>query len=148
MNAISLWEPWASMMAMGFKKNETRHWYTKYRGPLIIHAAKKILPKKDRGLLSIWCFETAGFSPFHYPMNYGHIVCMVDLVSCEKITEYNIPEDQIEQALGDYTPGRFMWKTANLKTFTPIPFKGSQGFFEIPNNIIANQKIHLTEKRK
>jgi len=41
--AISLWQPWASAMALGFKKNETRHWATKYRGPLLIHAAQKII---------------------------------------------------------------------------------------------------------
>jgi hypothetical protein len=44
MKAISLWQPWASAIALGWKKNETRHWSTDYRGPLLIHAAKKIVP--------------------------------------------------------------------------------------------------------
>ncbi|MBP0020973.1 MAG: ASCH domain-containing protein, partial [Cyanobacteria bacterium SBLK] len=30
--AISLWQPWASLIAMGRKKFETRHWSTDYRG--------------------------------------------------------------------------------------------------------------------
>lgn len=41
MRAISLWQPWASLVVLGAKKIETRHWSTNYRGPLLIHAAKR-----------------------------------------------------------------------------------------------------------
>ena len=41
MRAISLWQPWASAIAVGAKRVETRHWSTPYRGPLAIHAAKR-----------------------------------------------------------------------------------------------------------
>lgn len=41
MKAISLWQPWASLVAVGAKKIETRSWATKYRGSLAIHATKK-----------------------------------------------------------------------------------------------------------
>jgi hypothetical protein len=40
--AISLWQPWASLMALGLKRHETRHWPTAYRGPIAIHAAKTL----------------------------------------------------------------------------------------------------------
>ena len=40
MKALSLWQPWASFVAYELKPHETRHWYTSYRGPLAIHAAK------------------------------------------------------------------------------------------------------------
>lgn len=40
MNAISLWQPWASLVAFGEKKIETRSWSTLYRGALAIHATK------------------------------------------------------------------------------------------------------------
>uniref|UniRef100_A0A6M3J354 ASCH domain-containing protein n=1 Tax=viral metagenome TaxID=1070528 RepID=A0A6M3J354_9ZZZZ len=36
MKAISLWQPWASAMALGWKKIETRSWGTSYRGPPLI----------------------------------------------------------------------------------------------------------------
>jgi len=136
MKAISLWEPWATMMALNFKNNETRHWYTSYRGPLLIHAAKKVLSKKHQAGLDEACLTFSGFSPFAYPLNYGHIVCKVDLMFCEKITPNNVPVNEIEQVLGDYTPGRYMWITNNLLKFEkPIPWKGSQGFFEVPDEI-------------
>src|SRR3989339_577320 len=40
MKAISLWQPWASLCAVGAKLYETRSWSTSYRGPLLICAAK------------------------------------------------------------------------------------------------------------
>lgn len=40
MRAISLWEPWASLIRTGAKTFETRSWETKYRGLLLICAAK------------------------------------------------------------------------------------------------------------
>ena len=43
---LTLWEPWATLMAIGAKRIETRSWATRYRGPLAIHAA--------RGGLKLW----------------------------------------------------------------------------------------------
>jgi len=41
---ISLWQPWAMLWLLSDpdeKVFETRGWYTSYRGPLLVHAAKK-----------------------------------------------------------------------------------------------------------
>lgn len=40
LRAVTLWQPWASLAALGLKQYETRSWRTAYRGPLLIHAAK------------------------------------------------------------------------------------------------------------
>lgn len=40
MKALTLWQPWASLVALGVKSIETRSWSTPYRGQLAIHAAK------------------------------------------------------------------------------------------------------------
>ncbi len=40
MKALTLHQPWASLIAEGVKTIETRSWSTKYRGPMAIHAAK------------------------------------------------------------------------------------------------------------
>lgn len=50
MKAISLWQPWASLVWAGVKTIETRHWSTNYRGPLAIHAAKR-KPTVDEAFL-------------------------------------------------------------------------------------------------
>lgn len=41
MKALTLHEPYASLIAAGIKTIETRGWSTKYRGPLAIHAAAR-----------------------------------------------------------------------------------------------------------
>ena len=40
---LTLWEPWASLIVAGFKRHETRHWSTKVRGRVAIHAAKRVV---------------------------------------------------------------------------------------------------------
>lgn len=40
--ALTLWQPWASLVALGLKRIETRSWSTPYRGRLLIHAAAKV----------------------------------------------------------------------------------------------------------
>lgn len=47
MKAITLTQPWATLVAIGAKRIETRSWTTRYRGPLTIHAAKAGLHEWD-----------------------------------------------------------------------------------------------------
>ena len=59
MKAITLWQPWASLIAVGAKTIETRGWATNYRGPLAIHAAKRRAKFEDMkhlvsGQLDAW----------------------------------------------------------------------------------------------
>jgi activating signal cointegrator 1 len=132
MKAISLWQPWASTMGFGLKKNETRHWSTLYRGPLLIHAAKR----KVRVPWDIWdIVENNGLNLRHLP--YGALICKVDLIDCQQIGDDNCPlQDSLEYKLGNYEHGRFMWITDNLKTVEPISFKGRQGFFDVPDELV------------
>lgn len=57
MKALSLWQPWAQLVVMGWKPWETRTWSTTHRGAPVIHAAKRAparpqdLEFDDRGLL-------------------------------------------------------------------------------------------------
>lgn len=46
MKALTLWQPWASLVALGVKTIETRSWSTSHRGPLAIHASKHPISEK------------------------------------------------------------------------------------------------------
>lgn len=59
MKALSLWQPWATLIATGAKRIETRSWYTPYRGPLAIHAAKKRSRELDQLCVNSPPFERA-----------------------------------------------------------------------------------------
>ena len=41
MKALTVRQPWASLIALGVKTVETRSWSTKLRGPIAIHAGKR-----------------------------------------------------------------------------------------------------------
>lgn len=145
MKAITLWQPWATLLAVGCKHMETRSWPTKYRGEILIHASKKpysqvrkILPTKDRryieDLLQIKYFNGERNIPT------GVIVGKAELAACVKITEAfrsgmaNIrPEEFI---LGDFTTGRYAWVMKNPVLFKePIPAKGMQGLWNYDGEI-------------
>ena len=42
MKVISIKQPYASLIAYGYKEYEFRTWKTKYRGPIYIHATKSM----------------------------------------------------------------------------------------------------------
>ena len=44
MKAISICQPWATLIAIGAKRFATRSWKTDYRGLLAIHAGKTKVP--------------------------------------------------------------------------------------------------------
>ncbi len=42
MKVITIKQPWASLIAEGYKEYEFRSWNTKYRGDILIHAGKSV----------------------------------------------------------------------------------------------------------
>lgn len=128
--AITLWQPWASLVALGYKKIETRSWRTDYRGPLAIHAAAKRTKEGQaacyHNLVVFGIMQDNGLDL--YDMPYGSIIATCNLVDCVEITpafaENLTPE---ERALGDYTPGRYAWILRDVRELPkPIRAKGRQ----------------------
>ncbi|MGO9015141.1 MAG: ASCH domain-containing protein [Dissulfurispiraceae bacterium] len=140
MKTLSLYNPWAMLMALGLKTNETRSWATKYRGPLAIHASKKNVEASfpDEFVEHVTeAIEAAGISVGDIPrLPKGGIIGIVDLKDCIEITEDNKP-DYPERYFGDYTPGRFMWITDNARAFKKIiPMRGYQGLFNVDDDAL------------
>lgn len=123
MKAISLWQPWASAMALGLKAIETRHWSTPHRGPMAIHAAKRWTADER---------ETAEIMGLPAGLPLGAIVAvgsLVDVVRTEDIRDTISPQ---ENQWGNYGKGRFGWVFENIRPLkNPIPYRGMQGIFQI-----------------
>ena len=123
-------------MALNWKHNATRGWYTPYRGPLLIHAAKRAVDWPSAEIQEL--FVDVASQPTDLPR--GAILCRVMLVDCQRITAESLPSGT-ERILGDYTPGRFMWITEHIETFrTPIPFSGRQGLFDVPEQVLTQME--------
>lgn len=122
MKAISLLQPWASLIAIGAKKIETRSWSTKYRGPLAIHASRS---NKNQLLRFMEPFLKALRGIGILPL--GAIVTTCNLVDCVKMTQEFIDTVQSpELDFGDYAVGRYAWILENIKPLEkPIPASGA-----------------------
>jgi len=147
MKALTLTQPWATLVAIGAKRIETRSWNTQYRGPLAIHAAKgfpetaQFLCFKEpfRGLLiqkySFICGGEMYFGKHKFPL--GCIVATCNLTRIDSIKkDYDLYITRNERAFGDYSEGRFAWILEDIKPLdTPIPAKGSLGLWNWIENV-------------
>ena len=106
--ALSLTQPWASLVATGAKRIETRTWPTRYRGPLAIHASMRF-PAAERALARTHPFSDAISDPDALPR--GAVIAVVDLVDCIR-TEEALRRGLVgprEVFFGDYSAGRWAW---------------------------------------
>lgn len=138
MKVLTLTQPWATLVAIGAKKIETRSWSTNYRGPLAIHAAKGGY-NDDLFLMKIEPFYStlvrAGItSRLQIPL--GGILATCELTRIDTIKEgYWKYITLDERSFGDYTPGRFAWILDDIKMLDePIAAKGALGLwsFDMP----------------
>lgn len=151
--AITLWQPWASLWAVGAKKYETRSWKTDYRGPIAIHAAKMNFNQALRKMFSdkearnlffdkaINCLRKGSRRKAVW-LPYCSIIATAELVGCHRIYGHpgctgwiDTPEgvykpSNPETDFGDWIPGRYAWEITNIKILdTPIIAKGQQGLW-------------------
>lgn len=142
MKALSLTQPWASLVVAGAKHFETRSWPTKHRGPLAIHASKHF--PKDCILLCGFphfkeCLELAGYkSPFDLPT--GALVGIAYVTECME-ARYALQNTKLkfEDTFGDFGPGRYAWKLKDpWKLDNPIACTGRLGLWNLPEELAAD----------
>ena len=148
MKALSLWQPWASLMALGLKKIETRGWYCGHRGPLVIAATKTWNRDVFNELhavaarLRIWddnestwrmivdALATAGVKRLS-DLPLGKALCVVNVTGCERTLF--AARTRSEEAFGDFSAGRWAILTDGCKRFPePIPCSGKQMLWDFP----------------
>jgi hypothetical protein len=113
--ALSLTQPWATLIADGRKTIETRSWPTIFRGRIAIHAAKSI----D----STAC-QDFGYKSESLPR--GAILGTAELYSCVRFPHPSAPPDEY----GDFSDGRYGFLLRDFQPLdAPIPEKGSLGLW-------------------
>lgn len=166
MKALSLWQPWASAIALGAKRVETRSWETLYRGPLLIHAAKRRPVYELLALNSNWTW-LAVLRPLGKRMGdnlrieerlqFGALIAVADLVACRRTNSFTVEEldtrrfadgetheleSWTERMMGDFSPGRFGWVLENIRPLAePIPYRGAQGLFDVPASVLEREAV-------
>lgn len=168
MRALSLLQPWASLVAVGAKGFETRSWGTHYRGEVAICASAG-LPKTVLDL----CWEdefsrnfllSFGIAP-HPIANYcyearnrckllprGKVIAVANLAevfptdgsAISEMSTWRSHARPAEQLFGDYSVGRFAWRLTMVRQLaTPIPVKGMLGLWTVPADVEKQIRAQL-----
>jgi activating signal cointegrator 1 len=145
MKALTLWQPWATLVAMEVKHIETRCWKTDFRGEIAIHSAAKLPPK--------WLGASSRTDPFRdeladvfgvrrdrddrpgkrvddilRALPYGKVLCIIRLVGIQETSA--MLRDELatrERLFGNYEDGRYAWHLEMVDVFEPpIPAKGNR----------------------
>jgi len=137
--ALSVMQPWATLIALGAKRIETRSWSTSYRGPLAIHASSRMSREAVLSLRAPPMREALaaggyqqGSGPASNPcgLPLGVVIAVVTLVDVQRITQQHVPAEP-ERSFGDYTPGRFAWFMRDVRCLPePVEAKGALGLWE------------------
>ena len=111
MKAISVRQPWASMIAQGNKTIETRTWQTRYRGDLLIVSSKR---------------------PIFPGLPSGKALCLAQLYDCRPM----MAEDEPAARCKSY-PGAWAWKLRNIRPVEPFAVRGTLGLYEVDDSLIG-----------
>lgn len=134
MRALSLTQPWATLVALGKKRFETRSWRTKYRGQIAIQAARNF-PQQCQDLCDVWPFNKyISSADMLYRGDIIAVATLKDIQPTELIVrtlQPQSPGDEVEEfSFGDFSPGRWAWELIDVRQLKePVVAWGMQGLW-------------------
>jgi len=121
MKALTVKQPWASLIMGGHKRVENRTWRTHYRGPLVIHAGAAV----DRASMHL-----ADRYEIDTPKRV--FLGVVDLYDCHRMPDLDWCD--CDQRWAD--PHAWHWCLRNVRPFAePEPGKGLLGLWTPPQRV-------------
>ena len=127
MYALSVRQPYASLIAHGAKTIETRSWATAHRGKLMIHASKKVWMPDAAYLKSLPLSEAEELLSQAQALPLGQAIAICDIVDCRPMTVAD--ENDAHCA---FFQNAFSWVLANIRPIDPFPVSGKQRLFTVP----------------
>jgi len=142
MKAISIRQPWAGLIALGIKDIEIRSWNTNYRGPILIHAAKKI--DNDPAHLEKILQEIKGDHHTLFRLA-GYIIAKADLYACFPYEACDFANNLFRH-FNHYSwwakRGTYGIALANIEQLGHIiEYRGQLGIFNVPDDILEKDKL-------
>jgi len=150
--ALTLTQPWATLIALGEKRVETRSWPINQPETIAIHAAKGLAEPvcNEDGLRSYIAAEPFDVALARHEIVVAEqlpraaIVATVDVIACvptqdldaallelPAIRRHGFELAEFEREFGNYSPGRWAWLLANVTPFDPpVPARGHQKLWE------------------
>ncbi len=126
--ALSLKQPWATLLAHGVKTIEVRRWSTPRRGPVLIHAARHPDPRPE-----VWKRVPAHLR--EETLRSGGIVGRGEIIDCVRYGSRELFAAQAEHHLNDpdwfNAPALYGFVFVNLQVLPFRPYSGWMRFFEV-----------------
>lgn len=131
--ALSIRQPWASLIVLGIKDIENRTWATRQRGTILVHASKGMTrmehedaiefaiasikaDPRNAGSTKIRTLRELGFA--YEDLQRGGIIGTVDIVDC------------VSTSASPWFVGDYGFVLTNPKPMPFTPLKGTLGFFD------------------
>lgn len=126
MKAITIKEPWATLIAEGYKEYEFRTWKTNFRGEILIHAGKGV----DRAAMK-------RFQHLNLKYSKGAIIAKATITDCVKV------DDELKKFLNKKDPlvykniiesedyRGFGFKLENVEKVEPVEKNGRLGIWNV-----------------
>lgn len=133
LRAVSIYQPWADLIAFGHKTICTMHWSTEYRGKLLICSAKK-WDKGCKMIMRQFQNPLNPRSPFKRPLFPDDYTPRLGLALAVAHLEDCAPMCESDRKAACYFQGWniedvFAWHLRDVTPICPIPIKGRPGLF-------------------
>ena len=153
MKALTMYQPWATLIAYGIKNNETKQWPPKleHMGRRIaIHAGRQAITNPRHLNRDTWDAITEIYGPkWMDDIPRGVVVATAVLAAAYRITDraggrlvlaHRDPAAHLEQpeppeiradSYGDFRPPRWLWVLEDVEPIDPpVPARGSLGLWD------------------
>ena len=127
MKALSVQQPWASLIVHGHKSIEFRSWATRHRGPLLICSSARPRIILDDGT-ALPC---------------GQALAVVDVVDCRPFGK----RGDLTKACMDGQGSKLAdlegqaWVLENIRVIEPFPVKGKLNLFEVSHPSLTEYEV-------
>jgi hypothetical protein len=142
---LTVRQPWATLLAHGIKKYETRSWRTIYRGPIAIHASKTFDAESRH-----WALQTPEVCKLIAECGYrnanelplGGVLAIGTLTQRRWTHQIVDTISPTERLLGDWSSGRWAWRLDDMRLLkAPVWLSGCPGIWhtELPDHLLEVQ---------
>lgn len=129
MLALTIKQPWASLIVHHGKDIENRTWPTKIRDRIAIHSSKR-MEFVEQEAASCLALEITGKIPFTREHELGAIIGLADIVDC------------VESHPSPWFCGPYGFVLARVHPLPkPVPCRGALGFWQVPPEIAREARL-------
>jgi len=132
MKALSIRQPWASMIICGYKPVENRTWRHSHRGPLLIHSSQKYDREGERWILANILYTSSLAAALDEAKRLrGGIIGKVNMTDC------------VEQYDSVWFFGQFGFVFERPESMGFIEYKGQLRFFDVQHNDVMGRLSYV-----